>query len=285
MPCIPVNGTDLFFTDDGSGKPLLFLHGLGASHDMFQPQVQTFCTSHRVLCPDLRGSGLSGKLTGPTETVLDRQGDDIEALLDTLGIPHVVICGISYGGVLAFHYSLRHPGRLAGMVIVDSFGDTRIGGPAEAILLTVLYLGLGAYYLPGSWLAAAVRRQYRRWPLAQEHLVRIVTGMRRTEAVLQRLATLRPDHTRLLGQVRCPVLGIVGDGSRIAVQFMRRALAAIPAHAWRSSAIPSTRRTSANVTSLIGCSRTSSREWAGDGAKWMPRIWLRARPHLDWPTC
>lgn len=177
MPTAHLSNTDLFYTDDGAGNPLVFIHGLGATHGMFEPQIETFSRTHRVICPDTRGNGQSGRLTGPVSTVLDRQCDDLAELLDRLGIQRTVLCGVSYGGVFTFHFALRHPDRLAAMVVVDSFGDTRITSPGEALL--------------------------------------------------QRLAINRAEHTSRLGQVRCPALGIVGDTS-LGVRYMRRAMRAIP---------------------------------------------------------
>ena len=115
---------------------------------MFGPQVDAFRDSHRLIRPDLRGNGRSGRLVGPIRTILDRQCDDMIALLDHLGIIKVVMIGVSYGGTVAFHFALRHPDRLAGLVIVDSFAELRIAQPMEALLLVGSYLTLWAYYLP-----------------------------------------------------------------------------------------------------------------------------------------
>jgi 3-oxoadipate enol-lactonase len=70
--------------------------------------------------------------------------------------------------------------------------------------------------------------QYRRWPLAQEHLVHIISGFRKHEFVLQRLAINIANHTRDLGKVKCPVLGIVGDATNIGIRYMQRAINVIP---------------------------------------------------------
>ena len=43
--------------DEGSGPPLVFVHGFPLSHAMWLPQLQAFRTTHRVVAPDLRGFG------------------------------------------------------------------------------------------------------------------------------------------------------------------------------------------------------------------------------------
>ncbi|WAH36278.1 alpha/beta fold hydrolase [Alicyclobacillus dauci] len=97
MPLVHINGTHIFYTDNGEGNPIVFIHGLGASNQMFEPQVETFSRQWRVICPDVRGNGRSGRLTGPIGSVLDRQCDDVKLLLDELEIERAVLAGTSYG--------------------------------------------------------------------------------------------------------------------------------------------------------------------------------------------
>lgn len=228
MPTANVNNTQIYYIDEGQGNPLVFIHGLGASHAMFEPQIETFSKTHRVICPDTRGNGLSAKLTGPIKTVLDRQNDDIAILLKSLGIDKAVFCGVSYGGVFTYHFVLRYPELVEAIVIVDSFGDTKITSPTEFFLMASQYTALWAYYLPTSWLLPPVKAQYKKWPLAQKHLVDIIRNMRKHESILQRLAINTANHTDYLVNVKCPTLGIVGNGTKIGVKYMERSIGAIP---------------------------------------------------------
>ena len=227
MPTININNMDLFYSDHGSGNPIIFIHGLGANHKMFEPQVATFSSSYRVICPDTRGNGNSGKLTGPVSTVLDRQCDDIAALLEHLKIEKAVFCGISYGGVFCQHFVLRYPEKVAGLTISDSFGDTRANNLQEAFLLVSQYVSLWAYYVP-SILAPVVKWQYKKWPLAQKHMVEAFQNMRSQEVLLQRLAINGADHTSQLWKNTYPTLGMVGDYSKILIKYMRRMINAMP---------------------------------------------------------
>jgi 3-oxoadipate enol-lactonase len=225
---IQVNDTTIAYQEEGQGKPLFFIHGLGASHAMFEPQMPVFSPHYRVICPDMRGCGASGKLSGPIHTVLDRQCADVEALMDRLEIPQAVFCGVSYGGVFCFHFALRCPQRVAALVIVDSFGDTRWVGPAEAALMIAQYANMWILYLPGALLAPVMTSEYKRWPLAKKHIGQVALHMRHHETVLQRMAINLPDHTSQLHQLKIPLLGMVGDSSKLLIKYMQRALAAAP---------------------------------------------------------
>lgn len=228
MPIASINNTKIYYVDEGRGTPLVFIHGLGASHTMFEPQIETFSKTHRVICPDTRGNGESGKLTGSVKTVLDRQNDDIAALLKSLGIEKAVFCGVSYGGVFTYHFVLRYPELVEAMIIVDSFGDTKIMSPKEFFLMASQYAAIWVPYLPSSWLVPPIKAQYKKWPLAQKHLVTIIRNMRKHEVILQRLAINTANHTDYLMSVKCPTLGIVGNGTKMGVNYMERSIGAIP---------------------------------------------------------
>ena len=58
-----INNTQIYYTDQGQGKPLVFIHGLGATHAMFEPQIEAFSNTHHIICPGTRGNGGSGRLT------------------------------------------------------------------------------------------------------------------------------------------------------------------------------------------------------------------------------
>lgn len=228
MPLVRLNDTELFYADVGSGKPLLFIPGLGASHGMFKPQEDRFQETHRLILPDLRGNGLSGRLDRPISTVLDRQCNDLVELLDDLGISRIVIIGVSYGGAVALHFALRHEQRVAGLVVVDSFAELRLSRPMEGLLLIGSYLTLWTYYLPRPVLKFVARRFYHRWKTALAAIPSLVDGFRPTEAVLQSLAMCRIGPASHLGRLRCPVIGIVGDATRTGVRLMEQAMGAIP---------------------------------------------------------
>ena len=219
---------DLFHADEGSGRALVFLPGLGGTGAMFAPQAETFRATHRVIRPDLRGNGRSARLEGPIGTILDRQADDLAGLLDRLAIDRAAVVGVSYGGAVAIRFALRHPGRLAALVVVDSFAELNPRRPMEALILLGSYLTLWGFYLPGPVLKASIRLFYRRWPTARAILPGLVDGFRPTEAALQSIAMCGIGPAADLASVRCPALGLIGDLTKTGIAVMGRAMAPIP---------------------------------------------------------
>jgi 3-oxoadipate enol-lactonase len=123
------NGTRLFALDIGEGQPIVFLHGGLADHRAALFRVGALATSHRLLTPDLRGSGRS-KYAGRLSW--DQFADDIVALLVHLGIERAVVGGTSMGSAAALRFGLRHPRRTAGLLLMSPVYPGEDRGLTEA---------------------------------------------------------------------------------------------------------------------------------------------------------
>lgn len=228
MPYITREKSRFYYIDKGQGLPLMFLHGLGGDHHLFDPQIECFSQTHRVIIPHNRGNGLTGVLQGRPEQVLDQQCEDIAELIQYLGLKRVILCGTSYGGVICFHFILHYPELVGGMVIADSFSDTRCNSFTERLIQMFHYFTIWTSYLPGEWMIPLLKWRYRNWPEARNYAVYVARTIRSQELALQRKAIQKIDYTDQLRSVRCPVLGIVGDTLRGSIRAMQRGITAIP---------------------------------------------------------
>jgi len=120
MPGATVNGTELYYETRGMGPACLALHGgLGFDHQYLKRTLTPLETRLRMVYFDHRGNGRSGR--PPIETLtMEQLADDAAALMDVLGIEAAVVLGHSYGGFVAQEFALRHPGRLRGLVLIDT---------------------------------------------------------------------------------------------------------------------------------------------------------------------
>ena len=119
MPTAHVNGTDIFYSLEGSQtRPVVTLsHSLMANHRMWDaqmPALRDYC----VLRYDTRGHGASAAPEGPY--TLDMLADDAIALLTELGIEKTVFCGLSMGGMTAQTFALKRPDLLRGLILCDT---------------------------------------------------------------------------------------------------------------------------------------------------------------------
>jgi valacyclovir hydrolase len=110
MPEIAANGTLLHYQQEGTGEPLLLLHGgLGTALLHWRREIPFFARYFRVIAPDLRGYGRSSP---PREFPVDfyqRDAEDMAALLRALTDQPAHVIGWSDGGMVALVLAVKHP--------------------------------------------------------------------------------------------------------------------------------------------------------------------------------
>lgn len=105
----------LHYIKKGSGSPLLLLHGNGESGDYFVHQMDEFARYFTVYAVDTRGHGQSPRGTAPF--TISQFADDLLGFMDGQGVEKADILGFSDGGSIALTFALRHPGRVARLVL------------------------------------------------------------------------------------------------------------------------------------------------------------------------
>jgi pimeloyl-ACP methyl ester carboxylesterase len=125
MPHVRANGINIYYESQGEGEALFLIAGLGATHELWELQVQSFGRWYRVVTFDNRGAGDSDKPSDPYSITLF--ADDTAALMDALGIERAHVYGQSMGGIIAQEFALRHPQRVRCLVL----GCTTFGGPSS----------------------------------------------------------------------------------------------------------------------------------------------------------
>lgn len=131
---VQVNGTTLYYTAVGTGPVCLVMHGgLGFDHTIYR-DFDRLGDRLRLVYYDHRGNGRSARPPLSTLT-LPQLADDAAALADRLDAQRVFVIGHSYGGFVAQEFAVRHPDRLAGVVLVDTApgGPGRTDRPADLV--------------------------------------------------------------------------------------------------------------------------------------------------------
>lgn len=101
-----VNDIKMYYTEKGTGSPLIFLHGLGENADFWRGQTEFFSAGFRVIRMDQRGHHRTED--GPGIITLDLLRNDVIALMDYLEIEKAHFVGHSMGAivlqdVIAYH--------------------------------------------------------------------------------------------------------------------------------------------------------------------------------------
>jgi pimeloyl-ACP methyl ester carboxylesterase len=120
MPFATINGADLFYTDEGTGQPILLVHGYTCDGQDWAYQIPALRQNYRVITVDLRGHGRSSAPEAP-ETYNPRSfANDLAELIERLSASPVVAIGHSMGGATVVALAVEHPHLVRALVPVDS---------------------------------------------------------------------------------------------------------------------------------------------------------------------
>jgi pimeloyl-ACP methyl ester carboxylesterase len=112
-----------------SGPLVLFLHGIGGGRVNWHRQLSALAPMARAVAMDLRGYGDSTLGFGPSS--VDAYVEDILRVAETFGADRFVLVGLSYGAWIATSFAMRHPDRLAGLVLSGGCTGMSEAGPEE----------------------------------------------------------------------------------------------------------------------------------------------------------
>ena len=125
MPHISIDGTRLHYRFDGpeNDVPVVVMsHSLGASTEMWEPQMAALTARRRVLRFDTRGHGESPPTPPPYH--FDRLGEDAYQLIAALGLGTVDFVGLSMGGMVGMTLATAHPGTVRRLALCDTMCET-----------------------------------------------------------------------------------------------------------------------------------------------------------------
>jgi pimeloyl-ACP methyl ester carboxylesterase len=235
------DGSFIHVAECGSGPPVVLIHGLSLTHDLWRYQFIDLADRFRVIAYDLRGHGESTIGTdgiGPHQSAAD-----LLAVLEQLDIDGAVVAGHSIGGTVLGQFCADHPDvarqRIGGLVFVDTFasaiaGEGRFREICSPALARVSAL-LAAKRKPGrtgtvsAYLAA--RSPFGPRPNAEHVRFTLELGANTDPSVvsLSTIANLTFDVRDALGDVDVPSLVIRGSADRLSTarstEQLRQALA------------------------------------------------------------
>ena len=214
---IQLSEFEIAYTDEGSGPPILFVHGYPLNRRMWLPQIEGLQDQFRVLAPDLRGHGETSPTPGPYS--IDQLADDLAAFLDAIDIREKIsLCGLSMGGYVCLAFVRRHSDRLKNLILTATRAsadtpDTKLNRDRTANLArsegvaTVVEGMLPRLFTPENY-------------AGRGELVRSVREMMLQTSLEGMLGALiamknRPDYNGALAELKTPCLVIHGQADQI----------------------------------------------------------------------
>lgn len=115
---VTVNGVRLAYRLEGSGIPIVFVHGEGYSHELWTEQIDAFSAKHMFISYDRRGHGSSeDPITGYSETA---HANDLNALLLHLGIRNAHFVVNSRGGSIIIQFLKMYRNKVRSITFADA---------------------------------------------------------------------------------------------------------------------------------------------------------------------
>lgn len=133
------DGVPIAYEARGQGKvAVVLVHCWACDRTFWKEQVDALSRRYPVVTLDLAGHGASGD--GRARFTVAGLGGDVQAVVEALKLSRVVLVGHSMGGPVALDAARRMPGRVLGVVVVDSLHDVEQKVPRETVeRLAALY--------------------------------------------------------------------------------------------------------------------------------------------------
>jgi len=206
----------------GSGRPIVFLHGVGSNRQTWRAQLEEFSATHTAVAIDARGYG--GSWTRPDTVSMARFAADTASVIHAVGGGHAHVCGLSMGGIVGLHLWRDHPQVVLSLVLADTWAwhpvaaagqDARLAAVDANDMPSLARMRMPAVYGPG---AAP--------PLVQ----RGVETFASLDKSVYRAATAElwgVDMREVAGSVTVPTLVLVGEHDSIAPPHLSRELSGV----------------------------------------------------------
>ena len=132
---VTVDGVRLHYVDEGSGPPIVMIHGLASQLQSYTYALaERLRGTHRLVMIDRPGSGYSAPASTAT---LKRQAALVVGLMGQLGIERALVVGHSLGGALALALAVDHPERVAGLALLAPATQAAKEAPAALKFLAI----------------------------------------------------------------------------------------------------------------------------------------------------
>jgi 3-oxoadipate enol-lactonase len=210
MAFASIKGLSIHYRVEGPAEapPLLLIHSLGTTMEMWAPQATALAGKFRVVSYDLRGHGLSEATDGPY--TLELLAGDALGLLDHLGLERTHVAGVSLGGMIAQTLGIASGGRVRSLVLGDTASLIGPKSNWDSRAATIRADGMASLVdaILSRWFTAGFIQ-------AEPQIARGFGAMllrMPAEAYISAASAVRDgDTTADLGRIGCPTLVLVGD--------------------------------------------------------------------------
>jgi 3-oxoadipate enol-lactonase len=199
----------------GNGPLVLFLHGIGGNRHHWREQLPIFASRFKAVAWDARGYGESDDYEGSLK--FDDFSSDVLRVLDHFKQAKAHLVGLSMGGRIARNFALRHPERVARLVLANTTPGFDALTPDEV----EKFVAERKNRSPES-MKALISAHAR--PGAYEDLLASFTALRQPSYLKTLEASVSQDRAAPIERIRAPTLVITSDEDKVYPPSIARAM-------------------------------------------------------------
>ena len=124
---IKVNGATIYYEEQGTGDPLILMHGFGGTSAVWKPFVAEYAKHYRVISWDMRGHGRSDNPDTSVVFLHAVAARDLLAIIESLQLKNVKLIGHSSGGIVSLYAAIMKPDAIEAIVPMSAqinYSDT-----------------------------------------------------------------------------------------------------------------------------------------------------------------
>jgi pimeloyl-ACP methyl ester carboxylesterase len=143
---ITAKDIDINYIENGTGPPLILLHGLSDNSALWTLLFQTFSQHYQTIAPDVRGHGNSSKPDTPYSINLFSR--DLKVFCDALNIQNCHIVGHSMGAAIAQQFAVDFPEQVHSLVLLSPINsaDPTFAGNLTKLQKSITTGGMSAFF-------------------------------------------------------------------------------------------------------------------------------------------
>lgn len=115
-----VPGGNLHYVDEGSGSPIVMVHGNPSWSFLYRKLIRRFRSGYRCIAIDHLGFGLSDKPEGWSYLPEDH-ARNLALFIDKLGLKNITLAVQDWGGPIGLSYAIAHPGNVSRIIIMNTW--------------------------------------------------------------------------------------------------------------------------------------------------------------------
>lgn len=214
--------------DVGSGVPVVLIPGVQGRWEWMRPAVDALAARCRVITFSLADEPTAEAACDPAD-VFSSYVQQVAEALHARNLERAVMCGISYGGLVAAGFAARHPARTSALVLASALPPSWRPDRRALFYLRAPRLLLPVFFVASLRLyrefVAASGGVFRAAPVATRHVVNVLTHPFSPRLMARRVQALPGGLERELSSITVPTLVVTGEAGLdrvVPVELTRR---------------------------------------------------------------